>query len=116
MNSLETCKDGIKNQDEVGIDCGGSCPELCGNLLSFEYATSENMNVHCDHISEMYKMIAITFCTKSIIFVDDPCHPNPCQNDGICQDGVKMKKKYTCICEPRFSGYNCEIGNHFHIL
>ena len=36
MNSLETCKDGIKNQDEVGIDCGGSCPELCGNLLSFE--------------------------------------------------------------------------------
>ena len=36
MNYLETCKDGIKNQDEVGIDCGGSCPELCGNLLSFE--------------------------------------------------------------------------------
>jgi len=28
--SKETCKDGIKNQDEVGIDCGGSCPELCG--------------------------------------------------------------------------------------
>jgi len=25
-----TCKDGKKNQDEVGIDCGGSCPKLCG--------------------------------------------------------------------------------------
>jgi hypothetical protein len=24
-----TCSDGIKNGDEEGIDCGGSCPELC---------------------------------------------------------------------------------------
>ena len=29
MNS-ETCTDAIQNQDEMGIDCGGTCPESCG--------------------------------------------------------------------------------------
>ena len=24
-----TCTDGMQNQDELGIDCGGSCPRLC---------------------------------------------------------------------------------------
>jgi hypothetical protein len=24
-----SCKDGAKNQDELGIDCGGSCPQVC---------------------------------------------------------------------------------------
>jgi len=27
-----TCGDGIKNGDEEGIDCGGSCPDLCGGV------------------------------------------------------------------------------------
>jgi len=26
-----TCSDGVKNQNELGIDCGGSCPRLCQN-------------------------------------------------------------------------------------
>lgn len=26
-----TCTDGVKNQSEAGIDCGGSCPRLCQN-------------------------------------------------------------------------------------
>jgi hypothetical protein len=25
------CSDGIKNQNEAGIDCGGTCPKQCGN-------------------------------------------------------------------------------------
>ena len=25
-----TCKDGIQNGDETGVDCGGSCPRACG--------------------------------------------------------------------------------------
>ena len=28
-----TCSDGIQNGDEIGVDCGGSCPRLCSNLF-----------------------------------------------------------------------------------
>ena len=44
---------------------------------------------------------------------DSPCHPNPCENNGICQE---KENDHTCICAQRFSGKNCEIGNNFHTL
>jgi hypothetical protein len=31
---LENCADGIQNQDEKGIDCGGSCSKKCGNFFT----------------------------------------------------------------------------------
>jgi len=31
-NEEETCSDGIKNQDEEGIDCGGSCDKKCSSV------------------------------------------------------------------------------------
>lgn len=40
-------------------------------------------------------------------YVDgDQCDPPPCQNGGVCQDGVSS---YICWCKPSFSGKNCEI-------
>ena len=33
---LETCMDGIKNQDELFVDCGGSCP-ACGKMPLRDY-------------------------------------------------------------------------------
>ncbi|KAM4726279.1 coagulation factor IX-like [Anableps anableps] len=36
----------------------------------------------------------------------DQCEPKPCQNGGVCQDGVSS---YICWCKPNFSGKNCEI-------
>ena len=33
------------------------------------------------------------------------CDPNPCQNGGICEDGINT---HCCICKPGFKGYNCE--------
>ena len=36
---LETCTDAIQNQDEMGIDCGGTCPESCGMKLKYLYHT-----------------------------------------------------------------------------
>ncbi|XP_049598769.1 coagulation factor IX [Syngnathus scovelli] len=36
----------------------------------------------------------------------DQCKPPPCQNGGICQDGIKS---YMCWCNTSFTGKNCEI-------
>ena len=33
------------------------------------------------------------------------CESNPCQNDGICQDG---DGGYKCICQPGFDGDFCQ--------
>jgi len=34
--SAPTCFDGVQNGDETGVDCGGSCPDLCGGGGSFD--------------------------------------------------------------------------------
>nr|XP_020455448.1 coagulation factor IX-like [Monopterus albus] len=36
----------------------------------------------------------------------DQCDPPPCQNGGVCEDGVGS---YVCWCNPNFTGKNCEI-------
>uniref|UniRef100_A0A8C2YZR7 Coagulation factor IX n=1 Tax=Cyclopterus lumpus TaxID=8103 RepID=A0A8C2YZR7_CYCLU len=38
----------------------------------------------------------------------DQCKPPPCQNGGVCEDGISA---YVCYCKPNFSGKNCEIGD-----
>ena len=32
---------------------------------------------------------------------------NPCLNGGTCLDGIN---EYICICEPGWTGINCEIS------
>uniref|UniRef100_A0A673A0K1 Coagulation factor IX n=1 Tax=Sphaeramia orbicularis TaxID=375764 RepID=A0A673A0K1_9TELE len=38
------------------------------------------------------------------------CDPPPCQNGGVCTDGVNS---YVCWCKQAYSGKNCEIGKSF---
>uniref|UniRef100_A0A667YTR3 Coagulation factor IX n=1 Tax=Myripristis murdjan TaxID=586833 RepID=A0A667YTR3_9TELE len=37
---------------------------------------------------------------------EDQCLSNPCQNEGVCEDGIAS---YVCWCTSDFSGKNCEI-------
>ena len=37
----------------------------------------------------------------------DECDPNPCQNGGICTDGINS---FTCSCEDGYSGDTCDIN------
>ena len=48
------------------------------------------------------------FCILCCIFSDiNECDPNPCQNDGTCEDGVAS---FTCQCVPGYAGDTCDTG------
>lgn len=52
----------------------------------------------------LHKLIYIYLLGKGI----DYCSHAPCMMHGIC---VPKQNKYHCICQPRYSGNNCEIDN-----
>lgn len=42
-------------------------------------------------------------------FPDDTCHPNPCQNGGMCQSfRVNDKIDWKCLCPEGYLGFSCE--------
>ncbi|XP_066916479.1 adhesive plaque matrix protein 2-like [Clytia hemisphaerica] len=46
----------------------------------------------------------------------NPCHPNPCENDGEC---VKLRTSsscgaYDCQCRPQYTGPHCQVDRCFH--
>lgn len=51
--------------------------------------------------------VYICVCVLYLCIDGDQCMPPPCQNGGVCEDGVST---YVCWCKPNFSGKNCEIG------
>lgn len=54
---------------------------------------------------KLYKLKC--FCLNNVYLVITMCNPNPCKNDGICQD---HDGDYICTCPPCSSGKNCEVN------
>lgn len=52
----------------------------------------------------------MSILTKTLILPldEDDCNPNPCMNNGTCEDG---KFAYNCTCALGFTGPNCTISN-----
>ena len=46
----ESCTDAIQNQDEMGIDCGGTCPESCGTTFKYLYYTGCKKMIHLEYL------------------------------------------------------------------
>ena len=44
LNLAPSCSDGIKNQDETGIDCGGTCKDVCGEQIIAECSSELGSN------------------------------------------------------------------------
>ena len=67
---------------------------------------------HLDHelwlISVMHIYVTCNSCDATVIsyFTDvNECENNPCQNGGICTDGIHS---YTCLCPVGRTGEHCE--------
>ena len=60
-----------------------------------------------DDTQWLHKELSIKSSNNCFSDIND-CNPNPCQNSGICTDGVKS---FTCDCSTTgFTGNTCEQG------
>ena len=84
------CSDGIKNWDEIGVDCGGGCGNACSTpneeTCDDGVMNQDESDVDCGGVCEP--------CVEC--FTDDDC------DDGMCYEG-------SCIDEEEFYYYDsCE--------
>jgi len=64
---LETCFDGTRNQDEVGIDCGGSMCSVCSVSKTPGYILENNK---CQSVDDKAQYSTKEACEKDIIIED----------------------------------------------
>ena len=71
------------------------------------YKNEKVMIVQAWH-NNMSSINGVNFYFSISIDIDN-CSPNPCNNGGMCTDGVDV---YTCTCLGGFTGDNCEISKY----
>lgn len=90
----ETCEDGIKNQDEDQIDCGGICTACISEILFIEEgnyrglwnSNATNGSVYTDlKITATIKKITETTYTGSLFISDN--YTSCCNSSGTNGDG-----------------------------
>ena len=120
------CTDGVKSYDcsctggwtgdncEIDIDecapapCGesGTCFDSIGSYVCV--CDSSHLGRNCEYLVDQYPSSAVCAdgfrgptCQENI----DDCAPNPCQNGGVCTDGVAT---HACDCPSTHGGMDCD--------
>ncbi|MGM5487596.1 MAG: hypothetical protein ACQESG_01475 [Nanobdellota archaeon] len=93
----DKCKDGIRNQGEVGIDCGGPC-DPCKETCSDSVKNQDEVGVDCGGSCPPCKDTCgdcddDLACTKDICIEGECYHKDivPCCGNGVCEDGETPK-------------------------
>ncbi len=91
---LETCEDGILNQDEIGVDCGGSCPpcETCSDGKK----NQDETDIDCGG-SSCGKCNNGRSCSDDSDCVSNNCISNMCEA-ASCDDNKKNQGETGVDC------------------
>ncbi len=101
-----SCYDGIKNQDEKGIDCGGSCQNLncCHNGFSDSPLGEEGVDcggpcnpctTECDSCNDNNPCTE-DVCGSQTNFLCSHQQLTPCCGNALCEDGEKGSCETDC--------------------
>uniref|UniRef100_A0A667YTG6 Coagulation factor IX n=1 Tax=Myripristis murdjan TaxID=586833 RepID=A0A667YTG6_9TELE len=77
-----------------------------GGLEELPFKNKDNLERECkEEVCNMEEAREV-FENDEKTVGGDQCLSNPCQNEGVCEDGIAS---YVCWCTSDFSGKNCEI-------
>jgi len=83
----ETCSDGLQNQGEAGVDCGGPCGACCGNgLVDAGEQCDDGNSVDTDSCSNACACTEFQFVPGSTEISDSVACVRPPFNTPICQE------------------------------
>lgn len=85
----------------IGGGREGMCPLNCAGNVTTDPASGEVLSCECRTPCDPPQPLA---CTRDRDY--DECTSSPCQNGGVCHDGMDM---YTCTCSGGWLGENCDI-------
>ena len=60
-----------------------------------------------------FKIVVYLFVFK---YSATRCDPNPCKNEGTCQNDENKIDGYVCMCPTEFTGRRCQGKTYFNIL
>uniref|UniRef100_A0A667ZE48 Coagulation factor IX n=1 Tax=Myripristis murdjan TaxID=586833 RepID=A0A667ZE48_9TELE len=78
-----------------------------GGLEELPFKNKDNLERECkEEVCNMEEAREVFENDEKTVGDEDQCLSNPCQNEGVCEDGIAS---YVCWCTSDFSGKNCEI-------
>ncbi len=69
--------------------------------------TDRFVNIKLTYVKFMWIKISNIKITKIFIF-SQPCIPNPCSTNAVCQKSTTSVTSFTCSCNPGYYGIYCE--------